>query len=74
VLVAELIPSLCVLQINDGGRLVIAAEPADGRVSALWGMTPIQHIIHLPAVIDHKRTQALMSLNGQLLVRLVLVA
>ncbi|KXZ44794.1 hypothetical protein GPECTOR_62g909 [Gonium pectorale] len=54
----------------DCGKLVIRAEPSDAGRAALWGMTPICHLIQLPRRVRAVSAQALMTLHGQLYVRL----
>jgi hypothetical protein len=53
----------------DEGRLLIRAAPRDAQAAALWGVQPVERNIALPGRIRANSAQALMTLHGQLYVR-----
>ncbi len=53
----------------DDGRMQIRAQPKEPRAGALWGLKPIERLIQLPHAINAASAQALMTLHGQLFVR-----
>jgi HSP20 family molecular chaperone IbpA len=55
------------IQCEPGGRLVIAGMPEDPDNP--WGVTPFRKVISLPSRIDAHQTSAVVTLYGQLYVR-----
>jgi len=55
------------IQCEPGGRLVIAGMPEDPENP--WGVTPFRKVICLPSRIDAHQTSAVVTLYGQLYVR-----
>ncbi|XP_024396670.1 uncharacterized protein [Physcomitrium patens] len=55
------------IQCEPGGRLVIAGMPEDPENP--WGVTPFRKVISLPSRIDAHQTSAVVTLYGQLYVR-----
>ena len=53
----------------NSGRLLITAMPRDPRAATLWGIEPIRREIQLPRGVRADSAQALMTLHGQLYVR-----
>lgn len=51
------------------GRLLISAKPRDARSAMLWSMSPINKDIQLPKPVRADSAQALMTLHGQLYIR-----
>ncbi|GLC53718.1 hypothetical protein PLESTB_000779800 [Pleodorina starrii] len=53
----------------DCGKLIIRAHPLDAERAALWSIAPLCHVIQLPRGVRADSAQALMTLHGQLYVR-----
>uniref|UniRef100_A0A1J3HFX0 AT-rich interactive domain-containing protein 3 n=1 Tax=Noccaea caerulescens TaxID=107243 RepID=A0A1J3HFX0_NOCCA len=58
------------VQSDPAGRLVISGEPENPMNP--WGATPFKKIVSLPTRIDPHHTSAVVTLNGQLFVRVPL--
>ncbi|KZV20681.1 AT-rich interactive domain-containing protein 5-like [Dorcoceras hygrometricum] len=54
------------VQSDPAGRVIIMGQPQ--KIDHLWGITPFQKIIRLPARIDPRRTSAFMNQYGRLYV------
>ncbi|KAK7406962.1 hypothetical protein VNO78_08598 [Psophocarpus tetragonolobus] len=55
------------VQSDPAGRLVISGEPE--HPNNPWGVTPFKKIVSLPSRIDPHQTSAVVTLHGQLFVR-----
>lgn len=55
------------IQCEGGGRLVIAGEPEQPENP--WGVTAFRKVINLPLRIDAHQTSAVVTLHGQLFIR-----
>ncbi|XP_026455763.1 AT-rich interactive domain-containing protein 6-like isoform X4 [Papaver somniferum] len=55
------------VQSDPAGRLVISGDPE--RPDNPWGVTPFKKVISLPSRIDPHQTSAVVTLHGQLFVR-----
>ncbi|KAL5820952.1 hypothetical protein ACOSQ3_022834 [Xanthoceras sorbifolium] len=55
------------VQSDPAGRLVISGEPENPDNP--WGVTPFKKVVTLPARIDPHQTSAVVTLHGQLFVR-----
>ncbi|XP_010270579.1 PREDICTED: AT-rich interactive domain-containing protein 5-like isoform X2 [Nelumbo nucifera] len=55
------------VQSDPAGRLVISGEPE--QPDNPWGVTPFKKVINLPSRIDPHQTSAVVTLHGQLFVR-----
>eukprot|EP01018_Ginkgo_biloba_P032221 Gb_18614 [translate_table: standard] len=55
------------VQCDPAGRLVISGEPE--QPDNPWGVTPFKKVISLPSRIDSHQTSAVVTLHGQLFVR-----
>lgn len=55
------------IQCEPGGLLVIIGEPE--QLNNPWGVTPFKKVIKLPSPIDANSTSAVITLHGQLFVR-----
>ncbi|KAL9668821.1 hypothetical protein QQ045_006361 [Rhodiola kirilowii] len=55
------------VQSDPAGRLVISGEPE--RLDNPWGVTPFKKVVSLPSRIDPHQTSAVVTLHGQLFVR-----
>ncbi|XP_044470243.1 AT-rich interactive domain-containing protein 6-like [Mangifera indica] len=55
------------VQSDPAGRLVISGEPE--HPDNPWGVTPFKKVVSLPARIDPHQTSAVVTLHGQLFVR-----
>uniref|UniRef100_A0A7N0U6D0 Uncharacterized protein n=1 Tax=Kalanchoe fedtschenkoi TaxID=63787 RepID=A0A7N0U6D0_KALFE len=55
------------VQSDPAGRVVISGEP--GQPDNPWGVTPFKKVVTLPSRIDPHQTSAVITLHGQLLVR-----
>ncbi|XP_043713496.1 AT-rich interactive domain-containing protein 6-like [Telopea speciosissima] len=55
------------VQSDPAGRLVISGEPE--QPDNPWGVTPFKKVISLPSRIDPHQTSAVVTLHGQLFVR-----
>ncbi|KAK7386581.1 hypothetical protein VNO78_26914 [Psophocarpus tetragonolobus] len=55
------------VQSDPAGRLVISGEPE--QADNPWGVTPFKKIVSLPSRIDTNQTSAVVTLHGQLFVR-----
>ncbi|KAF8029204.1 hypothetical protein BT93_E1771 [Corymbia citriodora subsp. variegata] len=55
------------VQSDPAGRLVISGEPE--QPDNPWGVTPFKKIVNLPSRIDPHQTSAVVTLHGQLFVR-----
>ncbi|KAK7309430.1 hypothetical protein RJT34_06149 [Clitoria ternatea] len=55
------------VQSDPAGRLVISGEPE--HPNNPWGVTPFKKVVSLPARIDPHQTSAVVTLHGQLFVR-----
>lgn len=55
------------VQSDPAGRLVISGEPE--HADNPWGVTPFKKIVSLPSRIDPHQTSAVVTLHGQLFVR-----
>ncbi|MCO5597240.1 hypothetical protein L7F22_051316 [Adiantum nelumboides] len=55
------------IQCEPGGLLVIIGEPE--KLNNPWGVTPFKKVIKLPSPIDANSTSAVITLHGQLFVR-----
>ncbi|KAJ3694687.1 hypothetical protein LUZ60_000064 [Juncus effusus] len=55
------------VQSDPAGRLVISGEPE--QADNPWGVTPFKKVISLPSRIDPHQTSAVVTLHGQLFVR-----
>lgn len=60
---------VCVKAWNNG-KVVIRAQPRDPAAAQLWGVRPLDTTIQLPGPVRADSAQALMTLHGQLYVRL----
>ncbi|KAF8081835.1 hypothetical protein N665_0864s0013 [Sinapis alba] len=58
------------VQSDPAGRLVISGEPENPLNP--WGATPFKKVVSLPTRIDPHHTSAVVTLNGQLFVRVPL--
>ncbi|KAK9944443.1 hypothetical protein M0R45_010013 [Rubus argutus] len=55
------------VQSDPVGRLVISGQPM--QLDNPWGVTPFKKVVSLPSRIDPHQTSAVVTLNGQLFVR-----
>ncbi|KAK9286088.1 hypothetical protein L1049_014468 [Liquidambar formosana] len=55
------------VQSDPAGRLVISGEPE--QLDNPWGVTPFKKVVSLPSRIDPHQTSAVVTLHGQLFVR-----
>ncbi|TYH78601.1 hypothetical protein ES332_D03G000600v1 [Gossypium tomentosum] len=55
------------VQSDPAGRLVISGEPE--HPDNPWGVTPFKKVVNLPSRIDPHQTSAVVTLHGQLFVR-----
>ncbi|XWS45669.1 hypothetical protein CRYUN_Cryun15aG0155900 [Craigia yunnanensis] len=55
------------VQSDPAGRLVISGNPE--HPDNPWGVTPFKKVVSLPSRIDPRQTSAVVTLHGQLLVR-----
>ncbi|KAI8027518.1 AT-rich interactive domain-containing protein 3 [Camellia lanceoleosa] len=55
------------VQSDPAGRLVISGQPE--QVDNPWGVTPFKKVVSLPSRIDPHQTSAVVTLHGQLFVR-----
>ncbi|KAB1206429.1 AT-rich interactive domain-containing protein 3 [Morella rubra] len=55
------------VQSDPAGRLVISGEPE--HADNPWGVTPFKKVVSLPSRIDPHQTSAVVTLHGQLFVR-----
>ncbi|GMI68273.1 hypothetical protein HRI_000496600 [Hibiscus trionum] len=55
------------VQSDPAGRLVISGEPE--HPDNPWGVTPFKKVVSLPSRIDPQQTSAVVTLHGQLFVR-----
>lgn len=55
------------IQCEPGGLVVIIGEPE--KLNNPWGVTPFKKVIKLPSPIDANSTSAVITLHGQLFVR-----
>ncbi|KAL2334155.1 hypothetical protein Fmac_015368 [Flemingia macrophylla] len=55
------------VQSDPAGRLVISGEPEHSDNP--WGVTPFKKVVSLPSRIDTQQTSAVVTLHGQLFVR-----
>ncbi|CAJ1942159.1 unnamed protein product [Sphenostylis stenocarpa] len=55
------------VQSDPAGRLVISGEPVHSDNP--WGVTPFKKVVSLPSRIDTHQTSAVVTLHGQLFVR-----
>eukprot|EP00249_Psilotum_nudum_P018850 c26988_g1_i1 orf=723-2252(-) len=55
------------IQCEPGGQLVIAGEPE--QPDNPWGVTPFKRVVNLPLPIDVHLTSAVVTLHGQLFIR-----
>ncbi|XP_020978490.1 LOW QUALITY PROTEIN: AT-rich interactive domain-containing protein 6 [Arachis ipaensis] len=55
------------VQSDPAGRLVISGEPE--HLNNPWGVTPFKKVVSLPSRIDPHQTSAVVTLHGQLFVR-----
>jgi HSP20 family molecular chaperone IbpA len=55
------------VQCDPAGRLVISGDPE--QPDNPWGVTPFKKVISLPSRIDSHQTSAVVTLHGQLFVR-----
>ncbi|XP_030975092.1 AT-rich interactive domain-containing protein 6-like isoform X1 [Quercus lobata] len=55
------------VQSDPAGRLVISGEPE--HTDNPWGVTPFKKVVSLPSRIDPHQTSAVVTLHGQLFVR-----
>ncbi|OIW10774.1 hypothetical protein TanjilG_27720 [Lupinus angustifolius] len=55
------------VQSDPAGRLVISGEPENPNNP--WGVTPFKKVVSLPSRIDPHQTSAVVTLHGQLFVR-----
>ncbi|KAK8479140.1 hypothetical protein V6N12_018905 [Hibiscus sabdariffa] len=55
------------VQSDPAGRLVISGEPE--HPDNPWGVTPFKKVVSLPSRIDPHQTSAVVTLHGQLFVR-----
>ncbi|KAE9606943.1 hypothetical protein Lal_00026230 [Lupinus albus] len=55
------------VQSDPAGRLVISGEPE--KPDNPWGVTPFKKVVSLPSRIDPHQTSAVVTLHGQLFVR-----
>lgn len=54
----------------DSGKMIIRAVPHNTERAQLWGITPVCHVIKLPSAVRADSAQALMTLHGQLYIRI----
>ncbi|XP_039019413.1 AT-rich interactive domain-containing protein 5-like isoform X2 [Hibiscus syriacus] len=55
------------VQSDPAGRLVISGQPK--QLDNPWGVTPFKKVVSLPSRIDPRQTSAVVTLHGQLFVR-----
>ncbi|XP_048422006.1 LOW QUALITY PROTEIN: AT-rich interactive domain-containing protein 3-like [Pyrus x bretschneideri] len=55
------------VQSDPAGRLIISGQPT--QLDNPWGVTPFKKVVSLPSRIDPHQTSAVVTLNGQLFVR-----
>ncbi|KAK4765722.1 hypothetical protein SAY86_026812 [Trapa natans] len=55
------------VQSDPAGRLIISGQPQ--QLDNPWGVTPFKKVVSLPSRIDPHQTSAVVTLNGQLFVR-----
>ncbi|XP_022743914.1 AT-rich interactive domain-containing protein 6-like isoform X2 [Durio zibethinus] len=55
------------VQSDPAGRLVISGQPK--QLDNPWGVTPFKKVVNLPSRIDPSQTSAVVTLHGQLFVR-----
>nr|XP_027087524.1 AT-rich interactive domain-containing protein 5-like [Coffea arabica] len=55
------------VQSDPAGRLVISGQPE--QLDNPWGVTPFKKVVSLPSRIDPHQTSAVVTLHGQLFVR-----
>ncbi|KAL4351624.1 hypothetical protein GQ457_06G003740 [Hibiscus cannabinus] len=55
------------VQSDPAGRLVISGQPKE--LDNPWGVTPFKKVVSLPSRIDSHQTSAVVTLHGQLFVR-----
>nr|XP_028965678.1 AT-rich interactive domain-containing protein 3-like isoform X2 [Malus domestica] len=55
------------VQSDPAGRLIISGQPA--QLDNPWGVAPFKKVVSLPSRIDPHQTSAVVTLNGQLFVR-----
>ncbi|KAK4772218.1 hypothetical protein SAY86_013993 [Trapa natans] len=55
------------VQSDPSGRLIISGQPQ--QLDNPWGVTPFKKVVSLPSRIDPHQTSAVVTLNGQLFVR-----
>ncbi|MBA0819158.1 hypothetical protein Gohar_025638, partial [Gossypium harknessii] len=55
------------VQSDPAGRLVISGQPKE--LKNPWGVTPFKKVVSLPSRIDPHHTSAVVTLHGQLFVR-----
>ncbi|XP_034226675.1 AT-rich interactive domain-containing protein 3-like isoform X2 [Prunus dulcis] len=55
------------VQSDPAGRLIISGQPK--QLDNPWGVTPFKKVVSLPSRIDPQQTSAVVTLNGQLFVR-----
>ncbi|GMJ06754.1 hypothetical protein HRI_004344600 [Hibiscus trionum] len=55
------------VQSDPAGRLVISGQP--NQLDNPWGVTPFKKVVSLPSRIDAHQTSAVVTLHGQLFVR-----
>lgn len=53
----------------DSGKLLIRATPKDPAMAAMWGVTPMEKVVQLPRAVQASSAQALLTLHGQLYLR-----
>lgn len=58
---------------NDG-RLVVEGEPRDKELAHLWGIKPFVTEINLPSEVAAASARALLTLHGQLYIRVATVS
>ncbi|KAM1044130.1 hypothetical protein ACFX14_035222 [Malus domestica] len=56
------------VQSDPAGRLIISGQPT--QLDNPWGVTPFKKVVSLPSRIDPHQTSAVVTLNGQLFVRI----
>ncbi|CAN1805150.1 AT-rich interactive domain-containing protein 5 [Linum perenne] len=55
------------VQSDPAGRLIITGQPE--QLENPWGVTPFKKVVSLPSRIDSLQTSAVVTLHGQLFIR-----
>lgn len=57
------------MQCWDSGKLLVSGQPSNEAEANAWGMRAIRHKIRLPRRVHARSAQALLTLHGQLYIR-----